>query len=923
MTLKNPQSLLAIIAVSFAVLLPPPAEARYADDFDGTYSDLNCAEDDCDCLEPDSNRFKVVSPCNLENSGSAVVFTGAADEVQDFFDAAGQTDGLTIVPPTPVKVDKFMRYTPFRKDEVIASPNGRPTTAYQVAANAVLAGCSADLLPVCIALVQAFDDTECLAEISDGRHVPLAFVNGPVGRQICVDNEQGMTTEEVNLCLARFIELALINLAGVDRGTHTPFGSVQALVFSENDAACLAAGWQPYHVQRGHALNDSTVTLTSFAMWGNNLTPATDWPEEIMKLVAWDVTEKNFGAVGGETSAISSDTKRTILITPPVAKALSTLYKTKESLAGDLSAYARRPLALRALAYYLSDTDGVLSAGMSLEQVYDTLCSRPAEDARITESPAWFTGFTNPKAMTVATLKAENTRILVTGDASRNKTQVMPGGKSVTVPLHLSSDWDSLLAELQRKDLTSLFLAPPPQGVTTPIHTPRGLADGIYRILDPALSGRVQLRAGQLFYNATENTLVVYPLGAAEKETIPLDPEADANFTAFIENLGYNSSFRIASGKITESVIRFSSNERKLENNTVALTHAAFAQRPTLHANNVANSRDAGAIAINGANVKMSASITTFDVSLDGEPLLLGDDSRPGLLSLDGTTVTVDTSAPPGSSAILGVANGDGTYRTLTLVLRANGTYDLTYAAAESLSVRDSTRQLTIVSESGTQSLLFSKSESASLYTLTVPLAPGTYRLQTDDGAETSLSVEQADHYDVLYDIRSQKLTITRDITHAGICTGGTVENIAGVYVIRPQNPDGAVNLTNLTDQPRLAVEIADTLISGDAFQGFANGTTEGAFSFALKPAEPLDCAREASAEPSSTLFSVHVKSFEGLTYRLLRSDNLDEPFIPVTSPGASAHGSGQMLKLIDDSEKRRGDKGFYKISVERTCKLQ
>ena len=296
----------AALALMFAAALPFPAAARYADDFDGHYDDLLCAEDDCDCLEPDSNRFKVVSPCNLPNTGDAVVFTGAYDQVQAFFENAGQTDDLPIVPPTALKVEKFMRYTPYAADAVVATLNGRAATAYHVAANAVMSGCSADLMPVCIAMVKAMGDESYLREISGGSLVPMAFINGPVGRQVGVDCEQGMTTEEVNFCLARFIGFALVNLAGVSQGGGSPFGAVQALVFSENDEACMAADWQPYHVQQGYDIDDSTVTMTSFSMWGNNSTPATDWPEEIMKLVAWDVTEKNLGALGGAVPAVMS-----------------------------------------------------------------------------------------------------------------------------------------------------------------------------------------------------------------------------------------------------------------------------------------------------------------------------------------------------------------------------------------------------------------------------------------------------------------------------------------------------------------------------------------------------------------------------------------------------------------------------------------
>ena len=118
-------ALAALPAFILSVSIPPTAEARYPDDFDGHYDDLQCAEDDCDCLEPDSNRFKVVSPSNLPNTGDTIVFTGAYDQVQGFFEAAGQTDGLPIVPPTALKVEKFMRYTPSSTNGAIATLNGR------------------------------------------------------------------------------------------------------------------------------------------------------------------------------------------------------------------------------------------------------------------------------------------------------------------------------------------------------------------------------------------------------------------------------------------------------------------------------------------------------------------------------------------------------------------------------------------------------------------------------------------------------------------------------------------------------------------------------------------------------------------------------------------------------------------------------
>ena len=922
-----------LMALILSVAVPPVAEARYADDFNGSYDDLNCSEDDCDCLEPDNNRFKVVSPSNFPDTGCTVVFTGAYHQVQAFFEDAGQTDGLPVVPPTPLKLEKFMRYTPYATNCVIATLNGREVTAYQVAVNAVLSGCSADLMPVCIAMVEAMNDEEYLREISDGSRVPLAFVNGPVGRQIGVDNEQGMTTEEVNICLGRFIEFALINLAGVAHDRSASFGSVQPLVFSENDEACLATGWQPYHVQQGYGLNDSTVTMTSFAMWGNNSTPATDWPEEIMKLVAWDATEKNLGGLGGADSETYAETKRTILVTPPVAQALSSLYRSKEALSGDLECNARRPMLMRAFAYYYADTDGVLSAGKSFAEVYAELVAREAEGARITSAPAWLSGITNPKIMTGATLKAGNTRILVTGDASRNKTQVMPGGKSVTIALELPAAWNALLASLQRKALSSCLLQAPDAVVTAPVNVPSVLTPGTYRILDPTTGSRYLTRGGRLYFDSTLNTLYYYPVGGSQSASTVLDSTIYADFIAYIENLGYNSSFKVSAGVVKDAVIRFSSNAMKLENNTVALTQESFAGSLTLHANNTPNSNAAGGVAVAGAVVRISGTITNFNVNLDGD-IVAGPATLPGFVTLSGSNVTVDVDAPAGATALIGVPNGDGSYRTLTFAMRANGTYDATYNDSDTLSLAESAVELRWTENGETTSESFAKTDVAGVYSLTRQCAAGQYafsvavtnvrygsgtrideacdRLQLLALSNCTLRLTSTDYYTFRFDSRNSKLTLAQDVAKAGLCSGGTIENIAGVYVINPDGNGDTVEVANLQDDPVFAVTLEGSVIPGAAFEGLAAGTTEGEFSLTLKP-PVLEGVQIGDGDDG---FSVSVKTFENLHYELKRAANLGEEFVSVNDKDAESIGTGMPVKLIDASLDRPPDRAFYRVDV-------
>ena len=768
-------SILLLLSLCLIFSIALSVSARYPDDFDGSYEDLHCSEDDCDCLEPDSDLYRVVSPCSAENMHDAVVFTGSYQAVCEYYNAIGQTDGLPVTPPTPLKLEKFMRYTPYGDNDVIATVNGYAVTAYQVAVNAVMSGCFAEELPVCIGIVKAMGDTEYLASIADGKLVPMVFVNGPVGRQIGIDHTQGMTTEEVNAALGRFVELALRNLAGIADSRSSSFGSVQPLVLSEDDEACLAAGWQPYHVGQGYDLNDSTVTLTSFSMWGNNVTPATDLPEEIMKIIAWDITEKNLGGLGSADSEAYTNTERTILVTPEVAKALSVLYASKDALEGDLAETARRPMWMRAFAYYYADTDGVRSEGKSFLDVYNTLVDRKEERAELTAAPAWLEGITDPVLMTGACMQPGSTRIFVTGDESRNKTQVMPGGKAVTVKIELSDAWDSLMTSMSYQPLNDYALTAP-NGMAAPIAAPSGLPDGTYRILDPA-SGSKNLKEGRLYYDTAADRLYYNSVNTF----LSLDRTENADFIKYIQNLGFNSSFTVDSGRITDAVIRFSSNARKPENNTVALTDEVFRGSLTLHANH-RNTNEAGGVAIDGATVILSSSVTSFAVSLDGS-LEMGEASDGGFVTINGSAVTVNTNAEAGTTAIIGADNPDGTDRTLTFVMGANNTYTVTYHTSDTLSLTDSVVHLNI--NGATER--FCKTAVCGVYVLTKPLDAGQYNFSvsvgnTAYGSNTAfadycnrlpliadgacfMQLNTADYYSFKYDSRSNKLTIVRELT--------------------------------------------------------------------------------------------------------------------------------------------------------------
>jgi len=113
------------------------------------------------------------------------------------------------------------------------------------------------------------------------------------------------------------------------------------------------------------------------------------------------------------------------------------------------------------------------------------------------------------------------------------------------------------------------------------------------------------------------------------------------------------------------------------------------------------------------------------------------------------------------------------------------------------------------------------------------------------------------------------------------------------------------------------AVTMEGYAIPGAAFEGLAEGTTEGEFSLTLKP--PVLDGVQAGDDANG--FAVSVETFENLRYVLKRAANLDEEFVTVNANGAEAIGTGKSMKLIDASLDRPPDRAFYRVNVSIRCK--
>ena len=300
---------------------------------------------------------------------------------------------------------------------------------------------------------------------------------------------------------------------------------------------------------------------------------------------------------------------------------------------------------------------------------------------------------------------------------------------------------------------------------------------------------------------------------------------------------------------------------------------------------------------------------------------------------IDRIAVAVNTNAPAGSTALIGVPNGDGSYRTLTFAMRANGTYDATYNDSDTLSLAESAVELRWTENGETTSESFAKTDVAGVYSLTRQCAAGQYafsvsvanvrygsgtridnacdRLQLLALSNCTLRLTSTDYYTFRFDSRNSKLTLAKDVAKAGLCSGGTIENIAGVYVINPDGNGSTVEVSNLQTNPVFAVTMEGYVIPGAAFEGLAEGTSEGVFSLTLKPpmVAGVQCADAGGV-------SVSVESFDNLCYELKRAAEPNGDFVSVNCAGAEAIGTGKAVTLSDASLDRPTDKAFYRVDV-------
>lgn len=181
----------------------------------------------------------------------------------------GWSDGLPVVPPTEARVLRMLEGTHRDPGEVVAlvPPDMVECSVEKVAANAVLAGCRPEYLPVVITAVEAActDEFNMHGLLATTMPVaPVLIVNGPISRAIGMNSGLNVLGQgnRANSTIGRALQLVIRNVGGgrpggVDRATHGSPHKV-GMCFAEDEAG---SPWTSLAVSRGFSADQSTVTL--------------------------------------------------------------------------------------------------------------------------------------------------------------------------------------------------------------------------------------------------------------------------------------------------------------------------------------------------------------------------------------------------------------------------------------------------------------------------------------------------------------------------------------------------------------------------------------------------------------------------------------------------------------------------------------
>ncbi len=367
------------------------------------------------------SKSVALSNANKSNSHE-VVFAGTFDEINDFFRRENWSDGLPIVPPTIGRVEKFVKYAHRAPDDVIAvlPPGNLKATPWNIAVNAVMAGCSPQHMPLLIAAVEALGDVKYnLGNMgSTSALLPFVIVNGPIIGELGLQCAGQLISKGPNPVIGRAIGLIVRNIAGFQPGNNYmgTFGYPLVFALAENEQE---SPWEPLHVERGFGRNTSTVTVAVTNSWGPAPSPYSapdrSGAQTALEILCKELTKKNrlvnFPGRGPNADAIMI----TLLLSPSVARALGDAGYSKQDVKNYLYENARMSIEeFEWITKRLSLMKETIREKVELGLFSEEYLGAPDSKVRILSSP-------------------DILHIVVCGDPNRNRLMSLEGAHGVPV----------------------------------------------------------------------------------------------------------------------------------------------------------------------------------------------------------------------------------------------------------------------------------------------------------------------------------------------------------------------------------------------------------------------------------------------------------------------------------------------------------
>lgn len=197
-----------------------------------------------------------------------VLSVPAADAIEFMFER-GWTDGLPVVPPTPDKVAAMLAGAGREPDELLGSvPARRKTVSAEiVAVNAVMAGCRPEYFPIVVTAMEAVLDPAFnvnTVATSTGGAAICVMVGGPMAEQVGMNGRHNAlgSGNRANATIGRAVRLTVANALGAKTGrldaSSVGHPGKYSFCFAERPPE---EPWQPLRVEKGYALDDTTVTI--------------------------------------------------------------------------------------------------------------------------------------------------------------------------------------------------------------------------------------------------------------------------------------------------------------------------------------------------------------------------------------------------------------------------------------------------------------------------------------------------------------------------------------------------------------------------------------------------------------------------------------------------------------------------------------